>query len=244
MRAALSFLTPFARSSVPTARTMAWFPLVGAAIGLAVGGLWWGAAHVLPAAVAAAVVVLGDAVLTGSLHLDGLTDAADGLLPPLERTRRLEVMRDPAVGAFGAVALGTVLLVRFAVFASVPPAPLVVAALWGTTRSAMVVASRALPYARAEGLASAFLTPDSSWAPTRSAALAVPAWAGLAGCVALAAVGRQLRGALCVLGAALAYGAVLGLARRRIGGFTGDVLGAAGVVGETVGLVVLSLRWS
>ncbi len=240
MRGALSFLTPFGRSSVPSAQDMAWFPFVGMGIGLAVGGLWWGAAHVLPAAVAAAVAVAADGVLTGGLHLDGLADAADGLLPPLERRRRLDVMRDPALGAFGVVTLAVVLLVRFAVFATVAPAPLAVAALWGVSRAAMVVTSRVLPYARTEGgLADVFVA-GARRRRTGSILVAV----GLAGCVALAVAGRHGRGLVALVAEATMFAAVALFARRRIGGFTGDVLGAAGVVGETAGLVVLALRWS
>jgi adenosylcobinamide-GDP ribazoletransferase len=242
MRSAIAFLTPFGRATVPTARTAAWFPVVGLAIGLAIGGIWWGAARLLPVAVAAAVVVAADALCTGSLHLDGLTDAADGLLPPMPRARRLEVMRDPAVGAFGAVTLAVVLLLRFSVFASVRPAPLVLAALWGTSRSGMVVASRTSPYVRGVGgLATAFGVEPSGSGP-RSRRWLVPVGAGVVLCVASAAVGRHLRGVVALGCAAVAYALVIAFSRRRIGGFTGDVLGAAGVVAETVGLVALAVR--
>ena len=114
MRRALAFLTPVGRGGVPTPRTFDWFPLVGAAIGLAVGGAWWLADRAWAPIVGGAVTVVVDIVLTGGLHLDGLADAADGLVPPMERIRRLQVLSDPAVGAFGGVALVTVLLLRFA----------------------------------------------------------------------------------------------------------------------------------
>jgi adenosylcobinamide-GDP ribazoletransferase len=206
------------------------------------------------------VVVAGDVALTGSLHVDGLTDAADGLLPPLPRARRLEVMRDPSVGAFGAVALVTVLLLRFAVFASVAPSPLLVAALWGGSRTAMAVTTRLVPYARTEGgLASAFGArpsdgqpsdgqPSDDRTPGVPGRQALPGLAavvlGVAACVALAVLARQVRGFAALSVAAVAFALVVLLARRRIGGFTGDVLGAAGVVGETAGLLVLALRWT
>lgn len=250
MRAAIAFLTPFGRAANPTRRAMGWFPYVGVMIGLAVGALWWGAGRVFPVGVAAAIAVAADAVFTGGLHLDGLADSADGLLPPLNRARRLEVMRDPAVGAFGVVALVLVLLLRFTAFAAVHPTVLVVAALWGVSRAAMVVISRVLPYARDEGLASAFLAPDGNGDdhgvgrrgggdPT----LALVG-VGVALCLVLAVAGRGLHGLAAVAAAAAGAVAVALWARRRIGGFTGDVLGAAGVVGETVGLLVLTARWA
>ena len=93
-------------------------------------------------------MVLADLGLTGMLHLDGLADTADGLLPHLTRERRLEVMREPTVGAFGVGAVVIVLLGRFAVFATLRPAPLLVAALWCTSRTAMAAVVDRVPYAR------------------------------------------------------------------------------------------------
>lgn len=251
MRAAIAFLTPFGGAATPSRRAMGWFPVVGVVIGLAVGGAWWGSGRLFPVTVAAAVAVAADAVFTGCLHLDGLADAADGLLPPLTRARRLEVMGDPALGAFGVVALAVVLLLRFAAFASVRPAVLVVAALWGTSRAAMVVMSRVLPYARHDGLASAFLAAaggaggdDDVVRRGSSDPTLVLVGIGVLLCVGLSIGGRGLHGLAAVAAAAVAAAAVGLLARRRIGGFTGDVLGAAGVVSETVGLLVLTAHWN
>jgi adenosylcobinamide-GDP ribazoletransferase len=215
-------------------------------IGFAVGGIWWLADKAWPAAAAAAVALASDVALTGYLHLDGLADAADGILPPLEPDRRLAAMADPAVGAFGIVTVGVVLLLRFGALASTRSAPLVVASLWCGSRTAMAVIARSLPYARPGGLAAAFLedpgaTNEGTLPAQRSPV--VPALVGVVLSVCLALAGRGLH-ALTALGAEfLAAGAVALLSRRRIGGFTGDVLGAAGVIGETVGLLVLAARW-
>jgi adenosylcobinamide-GDP ribazoletransferase len=248
MRRALAFLTPLGGPATPTPRTLDWFPAVGALVGIAVGGIWWAAGKVWPPIVVGAVAVVADAVLTGCLHLDGLADAADGLLPPLERRRRLEVMRDPSVGAFGAVTLLAVVVLRFAAFAATPPRPLVIAGLWCGSRTAMAIIARSLPYARPDGgLASAFVdtsahTPageaTSRW--TRTAVLS--AVLGLAVALALAVIGLGPRGAVAVAAGTVGPAGVAGLAQRRIGGFTGDVLGAAAVVGETAGLLVLAAR--
>jgi len=250
MRRALAFLTPLGGAATPTPRTLDWFPAVGALVGIAVGGIWWAAGRVWPPIVVGAVAVVADAALTGCLHLDGLADAADGLLPPMERRRRLEVMRDPSVGAFGAVTLVAVLLLRFAAFAAVPPRPLVIAGLWCGSRTAMAVIARSLPYARPDGgLASAFVDTPTR-APVASQAEArrwtftavVSAVLGLALALALAVIGRGTRGIVACGALAVGAAGVAWWAQRRIGGFTGDVLGAAGVIGETAGLLVLAAR--
>jgi adenosylcobinamide-GDP ribazoletransferase len=246
MRRAVSFLTPFGGPADPAPSALAWFPAVGALIGLAVGGIWWAARRGWAPPAAAAIAVIADAALTGLLHLDGLADAADGLLPPLSRARRLEVMADPRLGAFGAAGLGIVLLARFGAFASMLPSPLAIAGLWSGSRTAMAVTARAVPYARQGGLASAFLpAPGAGTPPGAAARLAGPAVLGLAGgllALALAFAGRGALGLAAVGAEAAGAAAVVFLAQRRLGGFTGDVLGAAAVVGETVGLLTLALR--
>jgi adenosylcobinamide-GDP ribazoletransferase len=235
VRAALAFLTPFPGARRPTPQALRWFPLVGAVLGIVLGGLWWGAAKIWPLPVAALIVVLADLALTGMLHLDGLADTADGLLPHLPRERRLEVMREPTVGAFGVGAVVVTLLGRFAVFATLRPAPLLVAALWCVSRTAMAAVVERVPYARGvNGLASAFM---GSRLPALAVGLFVIAAA------VIAAVWAVPAGPVAVGACLVAFGAVVAWARWRIGGFTGDVLGAAGMIGETVGLLVASARW-
>jgi cobalamin synthase len=267
MRRALSFLTPLGGAADPAPSALAWFPAVGALIGLAVGGIWWAARQAWAPPAAAAIAVIADAALTGMLHLDGLADAADGLLPPLPRARRLEVMADPRLGAFGVTGLAIVLLARFGAFASMLPSPLAVAGLWSGSRTAMAVTVRVVPYARPAGLASAFRGAPAPGAPASGAATPgaarpreTPGLAGLAGltgpvgpavlglagallAMGLAFAGRGAHGLAAVGAEAAAAAAVVFLAWRRLGGFTGDVLGAAAVVGETAGLLTLAMRW-
>ena len=238
MRRALAFLTPLGGAAPPSPAALAWFPAVGAALGLALGAVWWAAAELWPPAVAAAVVVVADLALTGMLHLDGLVDTADGLLPPLDHDRRLDVMADPRAGAFGVGAAGAVLLVRWAVLSALAPRALLLGGLWCASRSAMALTTASVPYARPSGLATAFMAGGPRRRPT-DLALAT----GLAGAVVLGALGRGWGGAAAVAAVVAAASAVVALARRRLGGFTGDVLGAAGMVGETVGLLVAVARW-
>jgi adenosylcobinamide-GDP ribazoletransferase len=245
MKGALSFLTVLGRATRPNERTLTWFPVVGIAVGAIVGLVWWAAGRLWPAAVAATLAVAADAIVTGCLHLDGVADAADGLLPSVERSRRLAIMADPRVGAFGAVALVLVLFTRTASLAAATPNPLVVMGLWCGSRTLMAVVARAVPYAREEGgTASSFVgdapEPRGRWS-------CLPSWAlvaayGMAATLALVLAGAGLKG-LAVLAAALVgMGAVVWLARRRLGGYTGDVLGAGGVLAETLGLLVLAAR--
>ena len=235
MRAALAFLTPIPGARDPSPRALPWFPVVGVGIGLALGGLWWLAAKAWPLPVAAVLVVAADLGLTGLLHLDGVADSADGLLPHLDRERRLAVMREPTVGAFGVGAVVVLLLARWAVFATLRPAPLLVAALWCVSRLGMATVVDRVPYAREEqGLASAFMG-------ARLSLLLVVAV--IVGCAGLAAAWMVPAGPVAVGAELLAFAAVIAFSVRRIGGFTGDVLGAAGVVGETVGLLVAAARW-
>lgn len=221
MRSALAFLTPAGGARIaaaaPDHRAIAWFAPVGALVGLAVGATWWVAGEIWAPAVAAAIAVVADLALTGMLHIDGVADSADGLLPHLDRRRRLDVMSAPDIGAFGVAAAGSTLLLRFACLASIEPDPLLLAGIWAASRAVAAFVLATQPYARESGLASAFAG-GSAIAPVLGFAAAL------------------LLGGWAVFGA-LGGVAVVVLARRRVGGYTGDVLGAAIVTGETVALL-------
>lgn len=235
MREAIGFLTPFGGARRPTPRALRAFPVVGAGLGLALGGVWWLAGRAWPPTVAAAIVVVADLAATGMLHMDGLADSADGLLPHLSRARRLEVMDTPDVGAFGVSVVGVVLLARFAALVALRPAPLLLGALYCCSRTAMAATVERVPYARSGGgLASAF---QGHRVPAGLIALAAAA------AVTGAALWARTAGPVAVAATAVAFGAVIALGIRRLGGYTGDVLGAAGVVGETIGLVVAAAKW-
>ena len=233
LRAAVAFLTPMGGSRDPSPRAVAWFPVVGAGLGLTLGALWWGARQIWPPGIAAVVVVVADLVLTGILHVDGLVDSADGLLAPMTADDRMDAMADPGAGAFGVVAGAIAVASRVAALAVLDPSLLLLTALWTASRSWMAVGLVALPYARPGGLASAFTgrIPAVGWA------------GGLVGSAVLAMAWDAGPGLAAWVAAAAGSAAVLWLAVRRIGGYTGDVLGAAAVVGETVGLMVAAARW-
>lgn len=233
-RGALGFLTAFGGAAPPDRQAVVWFGPVGALVGLLVGAVWWGAEELWPPLLAATVAVVADAALTGMLHLDGLADSADGLLPPLDRARRLTVMSDPHAGVFAVVVVVLVLGLRIVALAALTPNPLVLAGLWAAARAAMGLTLATVPYARASGgLARAF----TGTSPVPSLVV------GAGGLLVAAAALGVPAGPAAALGLVAGAGGVVVLARRKLGGFTGDVLGAAGVVGETCALVVAAARW-
>jgi adenosylcobinamide-GDP ribazoletransferase len=240
MRAAFAFLTVVGGHAAPSRRAPAWFAVVGAALGLAVGGVWWAAGEVWPPGVAAVMAVAVGAALTGMLHLDGLADAADGLLPPLSRERRLAVMAAPDVGAFGVVAVVLVLAAQVAALASLTPDVVLVAGVMAASRAAMTLTLAGVPYARGPGgLAAAFGADE----PAGRRFVTVAAVAGLVAGLVAVVVARGWPGLAVAAGLVVAFAAVVALAVRRLGGYTGDVLGAAGVAGETVAFLVAAARW-
>jgi adenosylcobinamide-GDP ribazoletransferase len=238
MRRALGFLTVLGGASTPTGTTLTWFPLAGALVGLVLGTIWWLAARAWPAGVAATIVVVADLAITGLLHVDGLADSADGLIAPMSRERRLAVMADPATGAFGVAAEAAVLLMRVVSLSALAASPLLLAAIWCASRTGMAVVARTLPYARDEGLASDFLG-----GPALPVALIGTALSVLLAFVGGGRLPHRWVGLVGVVAVATGVALVAGLAKRRLGGFTGDVLGAAGVVGETLGLLAMAARW-
>jgi adenosylcobinamide-GDP ribazoletransferase len=149
-------------------------------------------------------------------------------------------MADPAIGAFGAIAVGAVLLLRFAALATQPPSVFALAGLWCASRTLMVTLTKFLPYARPDGLVQDFLgdqeTRRQRWATFTSIVFGLL----LSGTFLVIAKGAKGLGALA--GELVAMALVGALSSRRIDGYTGDVLGAAGVIGETVGLLILVTR--
>ena len=211
----------------------AWaYPLVGMGLGAAAGLVFaalsgLGAAEGVAAGAALALLM----VLTGGLHEDGLADTADGFGGAAEKARVLEIMRDSRIGSFGASALVLCLLARWSAVASfgIWEAVAALVAAGALSRAAMVVVMWALPPARRDGLG--------------AGAGEVPGHVLVAALVIAA-----LASALCGWGALLAIPAagvaaviVARLADRRIGGHTGDVLGATQQAAEAAALAALTI---
>lgn len=200
------------------AAAMRCFPLVGAGLGLAAGLIAAAAASVLPPLAAALLAVLALVLATGALHEDGLADFADGLGARGGPERRLEVMHDSRNGTFGVLALVFSVGLRAAAIAAIAGAAAKIGALVAAvalSRALIPVAMRRIPPARPDGLAALAGRPGADSATVAIALGLLLAGLGL-GIVALLPIACTL-----VAGLGLAE-----LARRRLGGYTGDVLGA------------------
>lgn len=214
------------------ARSVWAWPVVGAALGAiaaAAAALALGLGFT-PGVVAALVLALS-AMLTGGLHEDGLSDTADGLFGGWTRERRLEIMKDSRVGSFGVLALVLVTLARWSALATV----LADGSLWGLvaagalSRAPMGLVMAALPNARGTGLSHATGRPSVE--------------AGLTGAALTVACAVLFAGWAALPMLALVAGVTALLARTaqvRIGGQTGDILGASQQLAETAALAVLA----
>src|SRR5215216_7002194 len=103
-------------------RASVWYPLVGLVIGALTWLVWKGAMLLFPSLVAGIIALIAWVALTGGLHLDGLADCCDGLLASVSVERRLEIMKDPHLGAFGVIGLILILFLKATVLASLLPA--------------------------------------------------------------------------------------------------------------------------
>ncbi|HET7305537.1 MAG TPA: adenosylcobinamide-GDP ribazoletransferase [Segeticoccus sp.] len=213
---------------------------VAALPGLAVLAAGWAVARFssTPTLLVAALAVAGLALLTRAMHLDGLADTADGLSAGDDRARSLEVMRRGDIGPSGVAALALVLLVQVAALSallgSAPGAVLAGLALLLSRHLLAWACLRGVPAARPEGLGA---TVAGSVDPVAAASALVVLTVSGAGCLTLAtgpapwwaAVGTQAVGILAGV-------AVVRRAVRRLGGVTGDVLGAVVEVGFAAAL--------
>jgi len=208
-------------------RAGVWYPLVG----MVIGGLVWLVWRVLnlcfPPFMAGALTLLVWVVITGGLHLDGLADCCDGLLSSAMPERRLEIMKDPHLGAFGGIGLILTLLVKAVALSLLPSS-----SGWGIILAAVIsrwfiLPASLLPLANPDGMGADFVS------GLRRGAIFVTAILPLGLAFLLG-----LPGLFAVLAALAAAVAVLGLAWNRIKGVTGDVFGM--LVEVTEGVVLLS----
>ena len=200
--------------------------------GLAVGAAGWAAfagsqALGLPPAAAAWLALGAGALVTGALHEDGLADWADGAGAGGDRARRLEIMADSRIGSFGVVALILSFGLRAAAIAALAPGLAAFLAIAVASRAAMLALQEALPPARPGGLG-AQAAGRGDWRGALGLAL------GLAALLVLGAPGLAAG-----LAMALATAALGRHARARLGGQTGDVLGAAQQLAEIAGWLAL-----
>jgi adenosylcobinamide-GDP ribazoletransferase len=227
------------------ARAILWLPVVGLLLGgigagvmLAVGRLnGTGPGRLLGAALAVTVI----AVLTGGLHLDGLADTADGLGSRRPATDALEIMRRSDIGPMGVGALVLALLIQVTALAAIPRLPLAAAALVlaEVTGRVSVVVATSSPAARPGGFGA--LVADRTTAAERALTVGTLACAVAAAGLTAAGPALALRGLGSAVAGLLAGWLLQRMARRRLGGMTGDVFGAILQVSATAALVVAAL---
>jgi adenosylcobinamide-GDP ribazoletransferase len=211
-------------------------PIAGALVG-AVGALVYWLAHAvgLPPWPAAALTLAATLALTGCLHEDGLADTADGFGGGTTRERKLEIMRDSRIGTFGVCAVVLSLVLRIGALASLTDPALVAPALIAAhvaARASLPAFMGILPQARAEGLSAGAGQPPPA---SVMAALVI-------GVLALGLGFGLARAAVALILLVLAFGALVRLAEKQIGGQTGDVLGALEQAGEILVLLVAAAR--
>lgn len=222
----LPFRLPEDWSAGDSGRASVWYPFVGLVIGALTWLVWQGAVFVFPPLVAGVVGLVAWVALSGGLHLDGLADCCDGLLASTSRERRLEIMKDPHIGAFGVTGLILVLLLKAAALASfsLGPGLLLAASLsrWCILPAGM------LPLARTSGMGADFKL------GFRHSFIFLGALVPLI--IAILIGPRGIAAALAGMGAAAL---VSWLAMSRIGGITGDVFGMIVEIVETVTLLAV-----
>lgn len=236
MRAAASFLTRLrfgghASTSTELARGVPWFPLVGLAIGGLVAAVYIAALLLWPPLVAAALAVGSHALVTGALHEDGLADVADAFGGNWGKERALAVLKDPTHGTYGVLALTIAVLVRVASIALLDArhAVAVLPVTHALSRAAAVGLMGAVPAAAERGSGAAHAAHLTRQQVGVAAASAVVVALLLMGPWALAAAAAGGAGAM----------AVGSISKRKIGGITGDVLGATQQLAEVAILLVV-----
>lgn len=247
LRLAVSFLTVLpVRSGAVDRETARWAMLLAPVAGLVVGAVaavvlvvsgWLGFGSLLGAALAVAATAL----LTRGLHLDGLADLADGLGSGRPAAEALAIMKKSDIGPFGVVTLVLTLAVQVAAIAEIRVAGVVVAAMTG--RLAVTWACRTrVRAARPEGLGALV----AGTVRSREAVAVAAVTAGAAALAALTGPGGggqdALRAAVAVIAGLAASAALLRHAVRRLGGITGDVLGALVEIAATTALLVMAVR--
>jgi len=234
LAAAVTFLTRFPLGrlvrfdAADVARSAGWFPLVG----LLIGAICCGAAFVLrghlPSALVAVILVALDALLTGALHFDGLADTADGFGGGKDREDVLRIMRDHAIGSYGGTALVLLVALKVAAYSVLLSGQRWWAAILFTPavgRWSILLLTAALPYAR------------QTASVVRDMGKGSLIWGTLTLAVALTASRLWCAGAAA--GSAIVVSTCWGFyCRRKIGGITGDTLGANVQLCECAALVV------
>jgi adenosylcobinamide-GDP ribazoletransferase len=212
-------------------RSMAYFPLVGASIGLMLVGIDFALSYLFPRAVGDLLLIVAMAVVTGALHLDGLADVCDGIAARGGRERFLAVMKDSRIGAVGVVGLVFALLLKYQALLHIPlhqkREALIIFPLLG--RMAQVQMTTGALRARADGLGAAFI----------GGAGAFQFIAAYLTTVASAWLFLGLQGLYCCIILYIITWGIKSWSHRRLGGVTGDIIGCASELNEIAALLAI-----
>jgi adenosylcobinamide-GDP ribazoletransferase len=213
-------------------RASVWYPFVGFIIGGLTWLMWTGTTRLFPASVAGILTLVVWVTLTGGLHLDGLADCCDGLLASTTVERRLEIMKDPRLGAFGGIGLVLTLLLKAAALSSLTTQSALGILLAASLARWCILPAGLLPLARPSGMGADFKAGFRNWF------IAAGAIIPLALSIALGT-----RGLVSLVAGLIAAVLVLRLAQSRINGVTGDVFGMTVEVVEVVSLLAFVGNW-
>ena len=214
-------------------RSMAYYPLVGLLIGSILWAAYWVISHAFPRTLCDGLAILLLVIITGALHLDGLADTLDGMAAGKSAEERLRIMRDHRVGTFGAVGLVLVLGIKFLALNSLPEEIIgktLMAAL-ALSRWSMVQLTYRAPYARPEGGLGRIFKENVK---RREMALATSF------SLIIAVFLLRFWGAVLWLAVGVSALGIQLLFQKRIGGITGDILGAANETHEVLVLVMVA----
>ncbi|MGH8632427.1 MAG: adenosylcobinamide-GDP ribazoletransferase, partial [Burkholderiales bacterium] len=205
-----------------------WFPVVGFALGALLAVAQALLSRVFPPLLVAALVVALWAALTGGLHLDGLADCCDGLFAAATPERRLEIMRDPRLGAFGSLGLALIVMAKVSTLAALTPSSFLLPFAACLARWLILWVAR-VPAARPGGMGADFALGLAS--PVFVVAALLP--------MALVIIGGWRALGAAALAHLLASG-IIRLARARLGGVTGDVFGLTVELAELTTLMTFA----
>ena len=204
--------------------SLAWLPVVGLLTGAISAGVWWGSRLLWSNSVATLLAMVAFVVLTGAMHEDGFGDACDGMGVPGPREKVLQVLKDPQMGTFGVIGILFSLGMRYTFWSALPAThwwyiPLTEA----MSRVAIPLWSWLRPYARKEGPSKADYLREAD-----STGIPWILWGAVSSITAGSAFYLlQVQGLAGLLAAGVASALPIYVYHRKIGGVTGDVLGAS-----------------
>ena len=232
---ALSFLTriPVRHKHEPSIGLAApWFPFVGIVVGAIVGGVAWGVSNLTSPLVGAAVAVLFGVLISGAFHEDGLADIADAFVGGWSTEDRLRIIKDPLHGSYGVATMCGSIVLRVCALSAIAPSQMFKAAIAAHcfARAGALALMLTTSLARHEGLGSDYVKSLRRSTAIVSILVSLLFVIFLIGFWSIAVVMTTIAGAITIRWWSI----------KKIGGITGDVLGAAEQVSETLILIVLS----